>query len=259
MVYYKIPLAGGLDYPAGCILICAYTYDGYEYCKFERVTSVGSDWVKITESEFNVRCPEFPAPTTNDYIYIDNWDDLDAFIVDVASRMTVHTEHSYSISLATVVLYGAARLRIFKGIDDGRETVRVDLYVSGCHTLHRTAYEKGADNWVWYEWEWDTPPMLSGIEYKTSERWLGKPVYTKNVDLGKLPAGYAAVAHGADATAVLRCVGVTGSGATIPYHRFEAPSYNSSVQLSADKTYIYISVDTIMNETASAQIWYTKN
>lgn len=62
MVYYKIPLTGGLDYPAGCVLICAYTYGGYEYCKFERLTSVGSDWVKITESEFNVRCPEFPAP-----------------------------------------------------------------------------------------------------------------------------------------------------------------------------------------------------
>lgn len=62
MVYYKIPLAGGLDYPAGCVLVCAYTYNGYEYCKFERVTDVGSGWVSITESEFNVRCPEFPEP-----------------------------------------------------------------------------------------------------------------------------------------------------------------------------------------------------
>ena len=62
MVYYKIPLSGGLNYPAGCILVCAYTYGGYEYCKFERVTEVGSNWVTITESEFNVRCPEFPDP-----------------------------------------------------------------------------------------------------------------------------------------------------------------------------------------------------
>ena len=62
MVYYKIPLTGGLDYPVGCILICAYTYNGYEYCKFEKVTEVGPHWVSITESEFNVRCPDFPAP-----------------------------------------------------------------------------------------------------------------------------------------------------------------------------------------------------
>lgn len=62
MVYYKIPLTGGLNYPAGCVLVCAYTYGGYEYCKFEKVTEVGSNWVAITESEFNVRCPEFPEP-----------------------------------------------------------------------------------------------------------------------------------------------------------------------------------------------------
>lgn len=62
MLYYKIPIAGGFSYPAGCILVCAYTYGGYECCKFERVTEVGSGWVPITESEFNVRCPEFPAP-----------------------------------------------------------------------------------------------------------------------------------------------------------------------------------------------------
>lgn len=62
MVYYKIPLTGGFDYPAGCILICSYSYGGYQYCQFERVTEVGADWVPITESEFNVRCPEFPEP-----------------------------------------------------------------------------------------------------------------------------------------------------------------------------------------------------
>ena len=62
MVYYKIPLVGGLHFPAGSILCCAYTYDGYEYCKFERVTEVRPNWVEITEAEFNVRCPEFPTP-----------------------------------------------------------------------------------------------------------------------------------------------------------------------------------------------------
>ena len=28
------------------------------------MTEVGSNWVSITESEFNVRCPEFPEPAT---------------------------------------------------------------------------------------------------------------------------------------------------------------------------------------------------
>ena len=76
MVYYKIPLTSGLDYPAGCILVCSYTYNGFQYCKFERVTGVGSDWVAITESEFNVRCPDFPEPApapAQEVIATDAW------------------------------------------------------------------------------------------------------------------------------------------------------------------------------------------
>lgn len=30
---------------------------------------------------------------------------------------------------------------------------------------------------VWGEWEWLNPPMQLGVEYRTTERYLGKPVY----------------------------------------------------------------------------------
>lgn len=36
--------------------------------------------------------------------------------------------------------------------------------------------------------EWLNPPMELGVEYKTTERYLGKPVYTKAVSCGALPA-----------------------------------------------------------------------
>lgn len=64
MLYYKIPFktGGAFTYPDGCILVCAFYATEYMYCKFEKVTSVGSGWVAITESEFDVRCPDFPAP-----------------------------------------------------------------------------------------------------------------------------------------------------------------------------------------------------
>lgn len=63
MLYYKIPIKESrFDYPVGSVLCCAYPVDNYMYCKFERVTSTGSTWVEITESEFDVRCPEFQAP-----------------------------------------------------------------------------------------------------------------------------------------------------------------------------------------------------
>ena len=43
------------------------------------------------------------------------------------------------------------------------------------------------DNGTWEELEWVNPPMALGIEYRTTERWLGKPVYTMLLDFGALP------------------------------------------------------------------------
>ena len=49
--------------------------------------------------------------------------------------------------------------------------------------LHR--YKVSADSdWVL---EYENPPMILGKEYRTTERYLGKPVYAKAVDLGALP------------------------------------------------------------------------
>lgn len=184
MIYYKIPLTGGLDYPAGCILCCAYTYNGYEYCKFERVTEVGSGWVKITESEFNVRCPEFPAPADDGYAVISDWDDLDSLLEDAVSVMAVHTGRSYSLNFTLDIPYGAARLTVYKGLDDdGFEQVRVDLAVTDGHTLHRTALNDWSGSWEWSDWAWDNPPMKAGAEYLTTEKTIGHPVYTKRLVL----------------------------------------------------------------------------
>ena len=39
----------------------------------------------------------------------------------------------------------------------------------------------------WTEWEYINPPMKPGVEYRTIERWNGKPVFTKLVDCGAMP------------------------------------------------------------------------
>lgn len=38
------------------------------------------------------------------------------------------------------------------------------------------------------ETEWQNPPMLFGVEYRTTERWKGKPVYKQLINAGALPA-----------------------------------------------------------------------
>ena len=42
---------------------------------------------------------------------------------------------------------------------------------------------------AWSEWEWVNPPMLYGVEYRTTERFLGKPVYTMLINFGETPVG----------------------------------------------------------------------
>lgn len=51
------------------------------------------------------------------------------------------------------------------------------------------------DNGVWRPVEWSNPPMELGVEYRTTERYLGKPVYYKIVDCGKI-ADNKQVEHG---------------------------------------------------------------
>ena len=41
---------------------------------------------------------------------------------------------------------------------------------------------------TWQPWEWENPPMADGVEYRTTKRYDGKPVYTTCVNLGTLPS-----------------------------------------------------------------------
>lgn len=45
------------------------------------------------------------------------------------------------------------------------------------------------------EWECDNPPMDVGIEYRTTERYLGKPVYAKLVEVGWMAKGSHTIEH----------------------------------------------------------------
>ena len=40
---------------------------------------------------------------------------------------------------------------------------------------------------IWQPWEYVNPPMQLGIEYRTTERYNGNPVYAKLVDCGVMP------------------------------------------------------------------------
>lgn len=104
--------------------------------------------------------------------------------------------------------------------------LRVEKWYDGC--IFQTAYEMSSgvvvkrryQNSEWKPWEYVNPPMALGVEYRTTERYFGVPVYIKLVDCGLLPKSGTtkAVAHGiANLAGVIDAYGSTSAGFKIPY------------------------------------------
>lgn len=45
----------------------------------------------------------------------------------------------------------------------------------------------GGVTWSFNPWEYENPPMVAGVEYRTTERYKGNPVYAKLVNFGAMP------------------------------------------------------------------------
>lgn len=76
--------------------------------------------------------------------------------------------------------------------------------------LRRTVYGLGSGAKI-YPWEWINPPMQTGAEYRTTERFWGKPVYYKIVDCGQI-ADNKQVEHGvANMRDCIFCQGLRGA------------------------------------------------
>lgn len=116
------------------------------------------------------------------------------------------------------------------------------------------------------EKEWVNPPMVLGVEYRTTERWDGMVVYTKMMNLGLTTAGQMTIWHSTmGATNMVRCCAVikdSGSGAeTLPgiYEQSfigKYSAYVASCGISSIQLYIGSGM---VGRTVYATYWYTKD
>lgn len=100
---------------------------------------------------------------------------------------------------------------------------------------------------VWQPWEWVNPPMQLGVEYRTVERYNGKPVYAKLLNFGALPNSTSkSFAHGISSLGYV--VDIYGQGIA-----------GQDVKVSVDTTNITIkSTSNLSAVTAYPVIKYTK-
>ena len=115
------------------------------------------------------------------------------------------------------------------------------LYFYASGKVHKM--ERVHSSGTWYPWEWVNPPMKLGVEYRTTERYQGKPVYVKLVDCGALPnSASKSISISDDAT--VRCfdivTGTNSSGMVLPTACFGGLSLDREVAITANSNSIYI-------------------
>ena len=104
---------------------------------------------------------------------------------------------------------------------------------------------------AWQPFEWEHPPMQLGVEYRTVERYNGKPVYVKAVNCGML-VGDKSVEHGV--ANMKACIEVNGCAG--PQNLVGNASTGSiTVDSSVIKTVVY---GDIPHEDSIVIIKYTK-
>lgn len=96
-----------------------------------------------------------------------------------------------------------------------QEAVDMITGYSSCGaTLRRVVYGSTVT-----PWEWVNPPMELDVEYRTTERFLGKPVYVKVLDIDALANdGIKDVRHSiSDIDHPICAHGITSDGYSLPY------------------------------------------
>ena len=138
-----------------------------------------------------------------------------------------------------------------------RNTYLTQLYyntVATCYMAVRIKSESG-----WKPWEYVNPPMTPGVEYRTTERYNGKPVYVKLVNCGAIADGKT-VAHGIEnPNYIIRFEGIR-AGKAIPQIYQKNLSNTRTVYVTAvDATNIELTCgDSAAGTQCYVTLWYTK-
>lgn len=87
--------------------------------------------------------------------------------------------------------------------------------------MFKLRYPSSSSPAVWMPFEWEHPPMKIGVEYRTSERYNGKPVFVMAVDGGVFPNSSSKtidvqIPDTSGQVKMLDCYGVLDNGTQIP-------------------------------------------
>lgn len=109
---------------------------------------------------------------------------------------------------------------------------------------------------AWNPWEWINPPMVLGVEYRTTERHNGAVVYTKLINCGTLSNG--ATVPLDTSISVIRFAARATNKIAYPYHNPDS-AYFRKVIIESGKITMLCGSSAAGVDTVHCQIWYVKD
>ncbi len=113
--------------------------------------------------------------------------------------------------------------------------------------------------------EWLNPPMLLGVEYRTTEQYLGKPLYTMLLQFDNLTSSQSYGAGGEIIRVSAECQYPDTSGKWIPLYNFSTGTENKTYPvIDFNSNYnrtlrvILDSSSPCLGKSCRVQMWYTK-
>ena len=171
----------------------------------------------------------------------DNWDKLDDAVKEILITLANKAPNGYGLGGEVVdapkdsegwpdanMITATGFYRAFRNLPYGGWNYVTHLQYGSTNALQFSAYASGETyalrekiQSVWGDWEYINPAMRAGIEYRTTERYLDKPVYVKVVDCGNCPeSGHKDIRFDTSGVALpIRCYGnwTYDGRSTIPF------------------------------------------
>lgn len=145
--------------------------------------------------------------------------DIDNTLISVINSLGEHSFKRIVLSFTTTTNFsnggGHYYADIYK-LSTNYAVITIKSYIVGGREMRR----------IWFSgklepWEWVNPPLVVGQEYRTTQRYEGKPVYIKTINFGTLPAtGTTNVSTGISGGILVKLTGTffeTGGASMDPY------------------------------------------
>ena len=145
---------------------------------------IPTEWVRMFDSENGINHKHYHRILTKEM--------FDAAIEDIWGRLSNACVGHFTFDMADAgapLFGGLWHLTVYRATNDYGVIKAITYNGSNPAVLYLNRYK------TWGEWQWENPPMVLGVEYRTTERYFNKAVYTKLINVGFVYAGANSFAH----------------------------------------------------------------